>query len=405
MMRALQHGYIYRLLKNKGEGEGDTFEVRLWLSGSASVLTRCSSEEEAMKRYEMAIRILKPALHDPFLHRAGDEKTLQSSVRIRRYDNRIAVFDKTASSIGNERQVAKSPSESMIAAGVDSPVKKICASSRTEQSHPSMREGVTTDLQTDLTQNRSHIDEMSRRKIALKTIAAPRLLNRGGRIVAPRLPHRGGRKRRRPVLLEESLPERPSHGKERSGRRRRKLDVAETVSKSGTSPKTIDFKLDNFASLDSVHPRSEAFSKKHYQDKDSNYGKEFDNKSMSSSSCAAGSFGSIDCGSLVDPDPEDVETKWPTTNRICCLCGGDDASAARMLGSCWDAKSLSDEVCCDYDGQVHMNTRIRLEAIRPLLLTSTFQLLSNSIHLHFLSISMGAYVLQGPMDATSFGCC
>ena len=59
-----------------------------------------------MKRYEMAIRILKPALHDPFLHRAGDEKTLQSSVRIRRYDNRIAVFDKTASSIGNERQVA-----------------------------------------------------------------------------------------------------------------------------------------------------------------------------------------------------------------------------------------------------------------------------------------------------------
>ena len=64
-----------------------------------------------------------------------------------------------------------------------------------------------------------------------------------------------------------------------------------------------------------------------------------------------------------------------------------------MLGLCWDAKSLSDEICCDYDGQVHMNTRIRLKAIRPLLLISTFQLLSNSIHLPFLSISMDAYVL------------
>ena len=112
--------------------------------------------------------------------------------------------------------------------------------------------------------------------------------------------------------------------------------------------------------------------------------------------------GSTRTGSSV---ADDVEEQWPINERVCGLCGGDDASGARMVGTCWDGKSLSDEVCCDYDGQVHMNTRIRLEAIRPLLLTSTFQLLSNSIHLHFLSISMGAYVLQGPMDATSFGCC
>ena len=45
---------------------------------------------------------------------------------------------------------------------------------------------------------------------------------------------------------------------------------------------------------------------------------------------------------------------WRLADSAGGMCGGDDASAIRMLGECWDGKSLADEACCDYDGQVSL---------------------------------------------------
>ena len=50
-----------------------------------------------------------------------------------------------------------------------------------------------------------------------------------------------------------------------------------------------------------------------------------------------------------------------------------------------------------------MNTRIRLKAIRPLLLISTFQLLVIQF-IYLLSISMDAYVLRAN-GCDVLGCC
>lgn len=338
--------------------------------GTTVVLSDCLSECEASEHYGLVMRILRPALHDPFSHypdvqherdpgkrSRGTEWPLPAATRLSevlRHGQSLALFSDFVNApatgtsavrsftTGSNRVVGQQPAAAAasdhIAVTRESEFpaagsRRLALVSDTVETRISDVSRVLPRLVGCANSSMDETAGIARRKIALKTLAAP-----------PEPCAHDSRKRRRVVSKRAVVQCADDHncGDGTSGGRGNRQRTRAGVRSlslplkppSHTSSASIEFKVDVFTPMDTLrfpyYKTGETISKER-SGKDEL---------------------TTDATKVTYFDPDDVEEQWPLSQRICGLCGGDDASAIRMLGECWDGKSLADEACCDYDGQV-----------------------------------------------------
>jgi hypothetical protein len=432
ILKKMENGCI--VLSKRG-----SYEVLMFLDDVAAVLAEASSEARAIEYYGLAMRILHPALHDPFSrdhldgqrpdHKAAGSLSRGRLVRRSRIlapfhdedpvakganevSRRVPQLDGEASAImpsngtrsnmetgttsGATAPVVRGIAEGVIATSTlgavedklslcsqalvrdqtsigpdDGLTSSCCGPSSTSCTDTpattadtdGAANGASAESSVDLPpDNNSATGASTLRQIALKTLAAPQNETLG-------------RKRRKIVSRRWIDSDEDECSSKHGGRGHRQRRVggncnASSVSSapclsSSHSPTTMDFKVDMFVPMDIS--RVPCHSRSGFSLKDTLIPKRPQRFDVDVVSCVDNvgtndfaAVGSTRTGSSV---ADDVEEQWPINERVCGLCGGDDASGARMVGTCWDGKSLSDEVCCDYDGQVCV--------IRPHVASST----------------------------------